>query len=207
MYKKKDSYTIENHPFGKSIPKDATTLILGTFPSRPKDRPYEYFYASDSNLFWNVISQVFINNFKHPHGKNAKKEREDFLHSKSIGIYDMIEMCYRKNNSSNDEDIFPIKILDLFEVLDRYPKIVRIILTSRTPVVGTYGLICTYFYQRDKKPFEIYNSEKATKMLKGYFEHKGREIDVYIPQSSSKRNEKNVSEDELIEMYKYCLTT
>lgn len=204
IYKKKKN-TIEKHPFKKSIPINATTLILGTFPSRPNDRYYEYFYASGTNLFWNVISQVFKKDFKYSKGDNAKKEREEFLHSKKIGIYDMIEMCYRKNDSPNDEDIFPIKILDLFKVLDDYPNIVKIILTSRTPVVGTYGLICTYFYQKNRNPFEIYDSIKVKKMKEGYFDYGAREIDVYIPQSSSKRNKKNVTENELIEMYKNCL--
>jgi hypoxanthine-DNA glycosylase len=205
MSKKRDKYEIEEHPFEISIPKDATTLILGTFPSKPEDRHYEYFYASETNLFWNIISQVYKINFKCAKGNKAKEERKEFLHSKKIGVYDMIKMCYRKNGSPNDEDLYPIKITNLFKILNDFPNINKIILTSRTPVFGAYGLVCSCFYKNNKIPFEIYDSTEVKKLKEGYFEYNGKEIDVYVPQSTSKRNQNNVDENELIKMYKYCL--
>jgi hypothetical protein len=44
----------------------------------------------------------------------------------------MHEKCYRKNNFSTDENLFPIILNDIFSILDQYNSINRIILTSRT---------------------------------------------------------------------------
>jgi G:T/U-mismatch repair DNA glycosylase len=54
--------TIETHPFKPIAPKDATLLIMGSFPGRDitggkaKD---VWFYSTKRNQFWDIISSVY----------------------------------------------------------------------------------------------------------------------------------------------------
>lgn len=203
---KKNIYEIEEHPFGSFVPLNAKYLIIGTFPTHRNNFRFKFFYSGKDNSFWNIIENVFEHSFIHNQGDKAVDERRRFLESKAIGITDMLEKCYRKNNYSTDENLFPIVLKDIFSILDKCPSIKRVILTSRTEVFGALGLFKTYFLQ---KGLELeHPGKRVDKVLEGAFIYKEREIEILVPYSPSPRliNKGTTTMAELVLMYRSCLT-
>jgi hypoxanthine-DNA glycosylase len=202
---KKDIFVVEEHPFETYVPAYAKILIVGTFPTHKNNFKFKFFYSGKDNSFWKIIEKVFNHTFKYNDGEKAVDERKIFLKSKAIGITDLHKKCYRKNNYSTDENLFPIILNDIFSILDEHTFIKRIILTSRTEVFGALGLFKTYFLQ---KGIELEQPEKRKdKVLEGSFIYKEREIEVLVPYSPSARvfESNDISPEEVVQMYRNCL--
>lgn len=167
---------------------------------------YNFFYSGKENNFWTIIQNVFIEDFKHFDSVEAVLERQAFLQKTKIGITDMHEVCYRRNISSSDKDLFIIKLKNIFTLLDEHLSIERLILTSRTEVFGALGLLKTYFIQNNE-PFPKV-TKRTDKILEGTFSYKGRNIRIVVPYSPSPRLIKDniTTINELNTMYTYCLT-
>jgi len=201
----RDKFTVEDHQFETYVPPEARMLIIGTFPTHEGNFRYKYYYSGEENHFWSIIEKVFNHTFGHHSGPEAVQERKDFLEQHRIGITDMIEKCYRKNNLSGDENIFPIVLRDIFSIIEANKTITRLILTSRTEVFGVLGLLTTYFYQKGQQP--IKTMKRKDKILEGDFEWAGRSIKVLVPYSPSPRviNDGGTTIEELEQMYRVCL--
>lgn len=80
-YSDNDNFSLEEHPFPISIPTDAKTLIIGTFPSHVDNRIFRYYYSSRDNNFWRIMRKVFDWKFSDLIDfERTKRERENFLH-------------------------------------------------------------------------------------------------------------------------------
>ena len=203
----KDKYEIESHPFETFVKPDTKFLVVGTFPTYKNNykSTFNYFYGGEKNSFWKIIEKVFNHPFKHDKGNKAIEERQQFLLEKKIGITDMHQKCYRKNNLSGDEFLFPIILQDIFALLNKNGSIDRLILTSRTEAIGALGLLKTYFLQKD---LELQELERRTdNILEGSFIHKERNIDVFVPYSPSSRvfETGKITFDDVVKMYSTCL--
>ncbi len=201
-----DKYEVEEHPFESYVPDNAKFLIIGTFPTNKINFRFDFFYSSKDNSFWNILEKIFNQKFQHNSGDKAVEERKVFLKSMGIGISDMHEKCYRKNGYSTDESLFPIILKDIFAILDNYPSIKRIVLTSRTEVFGALGLLKTYFLQKGLKLEDPY--KRKDKVLEGSFIYNKRKIEILVPYSPSPRliEKGTTSMEELVKMYRQCLT-
>jgi hypoxanthine-DNA glycosylase len=204
--RKKDEYKIESHPFEDFIPENTKHLIIGTFPTNPTNLEFDFFYSGRENLFWNIMENVFNHNFINGNGNQAVEERKHFLESRKIGITDMIKVCYRKNNLSTDENLFPIILNDIFKILQEKKSIETLVLTSRTEVFGALGILKTYFVQKEL----ILNQppKRVDKILESRFLFENnREIKLLVPYSPSPRLISNgiTDLDELVYMYDNCL--
>ncbi|MGN6475931.1 MAG: hypothetical protein ACTHKV_01810 [Flavipsychrobacter sp.] len=196
----------EEHPFEPFVRKTTKYLIIGTFPTKKENRRYEFYYSGERNNFWKVIEVAFNYTFKHKEFGAAKFEREKFLEAHAIGITDMHEICYRRNNRSNDDDLFILKLRDIFSLLESHPKIERLVFTSRTDIFGVKGLFDAYMLQNGLNPLSFDKSDN--KIHKGVLQHKGRKIPIFIPYSPSPKVIENgwTTFPELVEAYKLCLT-
>ncbi|MFT0415233.1 hypothetical protein [Bacteroides thetaiotaomicron] len=195
----KAPYILEKHPFEAYIPEKAKTLIIGTFPTRKENRKFEFYYANEKNMFWDILGKIFNFQFHFDEGMKAVNERKEFLKDNLIGITDMHLLCYRRKGSSSDEDILHIKLQDIFFLLSQYPSINRLILTSRTEYVGALGLLKIYFMQQDKF-LEI--PQSATKLIKNTFIYEERTIKIFVPYSTSPKVIKDYGFDSILDMYK-----
>lgn len=204
MAYKKDKFEIENHPFGSYIPHGSKYLIVGTFPTHRRNLAFEFFYSGGDNVLWGMLGEVFGYSFEHTKGDKAVTERKQFLDVNNIGMTDMLEKCYRKNNLSTDENLFPIKWMDIFSLLNEYESINRLILTSRGDAIGALGLLKTYFIQNDLVLAEPHM--RKDRILEGHFVHRGRKIDVLVPYSPSPRvvEKKLITPAEHVQMYRSC---
>lgn len=201
--RKKWGYELEKHPFeGPYIPNGATHLVIGTFPTDKSNRMFEFYYSGLGNMFWEVMRNVFRHpEFKHQKKSKATIERKEFLETFGVGIMDMHEVCYRKDEGSQDHNLFNVKLTDVDKVLSEHPEITDLIFTSRTDGVGALGLFQIYLMRKGKPTVKIEIDE--TDRLK-YGDYSGCEIwSPYSPSLSSEESVK-LGVDGLAKMYKKC---
>lgn len=94
---------------------ESEILILGTLPGKESLKIQQY-YASGSNYFWRIISEVFneaffVNN----------EERISFLHKHHIALWDVLKSANRI--TSLDSDIKNPIANDLKGFVDNHPKL------------------------------------------------------------------------------------
>ena len=97
------------------INDDSQILILGSLPS-VKSREEGFYYAHKRNRFFLVLSSLF--NEDEP---LSIKDRKDFLKRHKIALYDVIYEC--DIHKSADETIANVKVIDIKDILTRYPNI------------------------------------------------------------------------------------
>ena len=115
----KMNYTHITH---ESIPifinDNSTTLILGSLPS-VKTREVGFYYAHPRNRFFATLSGVF--NEETP---TSIEQRKEFLSRHNIALYDVIYEC--DICGSSDSSIKNPIVIDIKDILTRYPSIKRI---------------------------------------------------------------------------------
>ena len=92
---------------------------------------FNFFYSSKHNKLWNILQEIFNENFKFKEEQEAVKERKKFLKDKNLAMIDIIEECVRtKQKPSSDNNLKIIALRDIYSILKNNKKIKRIILTS-----------------------------------------------------------------------------
>ncbi len=110
---------MEYHTIKPFFNKDSKVLILGSFPS-VKSREEGFYYAHPKNRFWQVLSYIF---------NEEIENKEDFLKSHYIALYDVCASCEIKGSS--DASIKKVIPNNLASILN-YSKIKVIILNGKT---------------------------------------------------------------------------
>ena len=100
------------------INDNSKILILGSLPS-VKSREYGFYYAHKRNRFFLVLSHLL--NEDEP---ISIEERKDFLNRHNIALYDVIYEC--DIHSSSDASIKNVKVIDIKDILLKYPNIKKI---------------------------------------------------------------------------------
>ena len=109
----------------KPIINDKTeVLILGSFPGRESLEKKEY-YANKRNQFWRIISDLFGNK----RSLMSYKEKIDLLVKNKLGLWDIIESCYREGSS--DSKITGEKLNDIKRFLREQSNVEAIFLNGR----------------------------------------------------------------------------
>ena len=110
---------IERHPFEPFVPKNASILILGSFPGREqtdgKPDSEQWYYGAKRNQFWEIISEVYNTELL------SKNDKQNLFNKYGIGITDIILSVIRKNNNNLDENL---------EIIEYNDKIIREIINS-----------------------------------------------------------------------------
>lgn len=111
------------------IPKDPVALILGTFPV-PEQRTSGFFYHSNVNLCWKILSTIANTNL------TSLDQKLEWLYAKKIAISDILCKAQRTDencSSRADSDLNVICYNNIFQLLKTYPTITDIFLTSGGP--------------------------------------------------------------------------
>lgn len=204
LFNDKEPWSYCQHPFETYIPPNTKKVIIGTFPTYHKnyESTFDFFYGGKDNRFWKTIERVFNKRFKYNIGDKAIQERKRLLEENLIGITDMLYKCYRRGTHSQDDKLHPILLNDIFKLLSDNESVERLILTSRGKIYGALGLLETYFLQKDLLLDKAVEGDD--RIMRTTFLFDCREIQVWVPHSTSPSN-KNVTEDELFQMYANCL--
>jgi len=203
--KKYPKFKVEDHPFYENyVPEGCKYLIIGTFPTRKENRLFDFFYASKTNLMWDILPKIFGGSFKFNTDEEAVLERKTFLSKHSIGMTDMLLKCYRRDNSSRDECLYPIIWNDIISLLNQHTDIHTLILTSRTPVWGALGLLKTLFLQKGIHLDDL--KANSNNIYIGFFDYNKRRIKIKVPisPSMSAHNDRKTALAELKDMYRQC---
>lgn len=196
----------DNHPYKPYIPKDASKLIIGTIPphrfcdsnSKLNDDDVNFYYGSNDNEFWHLLSQVWANNFSYNNSQLAIDERKDALNHHCIGITDIINNCDRIKESASDKDLSINKLKDLYSLLLENININTLIYTSSFVLSLVFKQINdhykTYHHQKNKcdkrlKSLNIYNKEYIVHIL-------------YSPSPQALRGMKNDGKNIRLEQYR-----
>ncbi|MFD0767164.1 hypothetical protein ACFQZI_20080 [Mucilaginibacter lutimaris] len=135
----------EDLPWPEHIPKKADKLILGTFPTRKKNRAFDFFYPNPSNRFWEVLSEVAGHKIKHMNDSpDTVEERKRILNKLRLGITDMGATVLRHKESSADSALFPVEFTDIFKILTENPKINTLIVTSSSDGNSVFSWLRAY---------------------------------------------------------------
>ena len=122
-----------SHPFNNRkektcITKNTQILILGSFPTHEvlcKKSPLNYFYGSKKNKFWELLEKSSIIN------KINENSIIETFEIKKIGIIDIINKCYRKNDESSlDIDLSIVEFFNIQKLLFEFTNISVILTTS-----------------------------------------------------------------------------
>lgn len=125
----------EHHPYGEFVPKNATGMIIGSFPigkfSNPKRRheikkhEFDFFFGGEKNLLWKLLGAIFNMPV------SSRTQIKNLLAKNKLGIGDVIKSCKRKNGGASDSDLYDIEWnLDLIKLI-RKKKITTIYFTSK----------------------------------------------------------------------------
>lgn len=191
--------TIEEHAFGTFVPKNAKTLIIGTFPTTEENRAFEFFYPNNRNSFWPIMSAVFDYTFVHTKGENAVEERKSFCINRDIALTDMIAKAKRINNGAADKNLEPLEVMDILSILKHNENIKKIILTSRSGNVNALDL----FKKHLKENCISVSTTKEDNIIKGFFELDNIKINIFVPYSPSSNASQPI--ETKIKMFTNCL--
>ncbi len=203
-YKTLNLYHEEILPWKEYIPENANKLILGTFPTKKQNRDFEFFYPNKNNKFWKVLARIAnkkLSNFEiNEEGKLlAIKERKEILDILNLAITDMGARVLRQNNSSLDNNLFPLEFTDVFSIIQNHPKIKTIILTSSSnkgnSALSWFASYCLI----NKVNFQL-NQKNKNFPLTTEIILEGNIIKVVVVYSTSGLAGK--SEDFLVDLYK-----
>ena len=98
---------------------DATTLILGSMPSRASLMQQRY-YAHPRNSFWPILSELF-----ELQGLDYA-ERSVRVTLNGIAIWDVLQTCFRSSSLDSDIDDKTITTNDFGGFYTRHPGITRV---------------------------------------------------------------------------------
>ena len=135
--------------FEPIIDENSKILILGTLPSNESIKKYKEtgnqdYYKDNSNHFWEVISQLFLD------GRNIKTEsyeyRKELLLNNYIALWDVLKSADRLKGKSKDDFKNPTPN-DIKSILKKYPNISYVYFNGK-------GKTLNYFNKFNK---DIYN--------------------------------------------------
>ena len=114
---------MEKHTIPAYYTKDSEILILGSFPS-VKSREAGFYYAHPQNRFWQVLREVYNDNFL-----DTILDKKAFLKRNKIALFDVCAECEIKKSS--DASIKKIVPNDILDILNK-TKVKRIYINGKT---------------------------------------------------------------------------
>lgn len=189
--------TIEPHAFGTFSHPDAEILIIGTFPTHKRNWAFEFFYPNSQNVFWEVIGSVYNYTFQNHKDESAVEERKAFAKLHKIALTDMLAKAIREKDSSGDDQLIPVELMNILSILETYAGIHRLVLTSRSGNNSALNLLRCHLIANN---IAFLESKKAN-MVYGHFESFGKRYDVIVPYSPSPRVIRRFGDSVLKEMY------
>ena len=117
------------HPLKPIYNSESKVLILGSFPSI-KSRENSFYYANPRNKFWSTLEKVFKEKIK-----NTNQDREKFLLSHKIALFDVVYSC--NITASSDSSIKDVVPNDIKKIVDESK--IEAIFTTGTKAYSLYN--------------------------------------------------------------------
>ncbi|WP_299225037.1 uracil-DNA glycosylase family protein [uncultured Psychroserpens sp.] len=144
------------HPYEPFIKEDTTKLIVGTLPP-PRfttgnllEKDVDFCYGSYYNSLWLFIDKIHNLNLRYDNSQAAIEERKEFLITHKIGVCDIVESAERDKIDASDLGMKNIKLRNLLNYLEDFPKIDTILFTGGNSKNGP-----EYFFRRHIKSYGL----------------------------------------------------
>ncbi len=124
------------HPYDPFIFPDTTRLIVGTLPpprfttGQLNEQDVDFCYGSSNGLLWKVWDRLFHLDLVYENTHHAIEQRKAFLKREKIGVCDIVGAAYRDKVDASDLGMQKVELRDLFEILERYPRVHGLIFTG-----------------------------------------------------------------------------
>jgi len=146
------------HPFKPQIIKDSTSIIIGTLP--PDN--IEFYYSNSSNTrMWDLLKSIQENTQDIP--KNSyqlpTEVKKNILMKLNLSMADIVFEYERKQDSTRDSDIVPIKYNDIETIIKN---------TSIKNLIFVYESALQWFLHSLKKENSIELKKLPKVQSKGY---------------------------------------
>lgn len=146
---------------GLYTPKDATSLLIGTFPSvlirekfgrlRPTDT--DFFYGSIDNNFWPDLGALYNRAFRFDNSEEAVQQRKDLMDDLKLALSDAIFSC-ETHGSAMDTALQSLELNErLIETLDSTPTITTLYFTSSSGKVNAETLTLRLLKERGRSSY------------------------------------------------------
>ncbi|RNI39885.1 hypothetical protein EFY79_00855 [Hanamia caeni] len=196
----KNSYSQEQHPWNWYIPRDATKLLIGTFPTAARNRKHDFFYCSSTNRFWEVVARVAEHPLELLNGENAIEERKEILGRLKLGLTDIGRIIYRQQASSKDHSLFPVEFMDIFQILKDHPVIQLLIVSGNSQGNSSLSWFCIFCSLNDIK----LNVKELKKQHETEISMADRRVKVLLAYSPSRLS--RITTEKLIDSYREMLS-
>lgn len=143
--------------FEPVINKNTTQLIIGTMLGEASLKAKQY-YAYKHNKFWQIVFDIFGNGEVPFH----YQDKLNLLLKNKTGLWDSLAYCKRKG--SLDKDIVHEKPNDFKSLLNKYPKVKKLIFNGQQS--NKYFL--KYFGQIEKIEYIVLPSTSPANASKTY---------------------------------------
>lgn len=191
----KNSYSQEQHPWNWYIPKSATKLFIGTFPTHTRNRKHDFFYCSSTNRFWEVLASVAGHSIELLNRANAIEERKEILEKLKLGLTDIGKIIYRQQGSSKDHSLFPVEFMDIFQILKDHPAIQLLIVSGNSQGNSSLSWFCIFCSLNDIK----LNVKELKKQHETEISMADRRVKVLLAYSPSRLS--RVKTEKLVDSY------
>lgn len=133
---------------GLYTPKDATSLLIGTFPSvlirekfgRVRVTDVDFFYGSFDNNFWRDLGVIYGRDFSFNRTREAVEQRKALLADLKMAISDAVFAC-ETTGSTMDAALEKVELNPyIIRVLDATPTINKLYFTSSSGKVNAETL-------------------------------------------------------------------
>jgi G:T/U-mismatch repair DNA glycosylase len=140
----RNNFSEETHPWTKEIPRGATKLFIGTFPTDQRNRVFDFFYCSSTNRFWRTLSAIVPNPSHDLNQGDPIENRKVLLQQLNLGLTDMGRKVLRQQGSSSDDSLFPIEFMDIIQIVIHYPELDTLIVSGDTQGNSSLSWFATF---------------------------------------------------------------
>ena len=155
---KNSAQEIELRPFPPFLPKNATIMMMGSFPPRVEKRAMAFHYPNFQNDMWRVYGLVFFGDAQHFQAANEKAFDADrikaFLTEKGIASCPTVKRAVRRHGNASDAFLDVVETVDIAEVLGDIPDCRRICTTGGKATEILLSLLVTDVKAKDVKTGE-----------------------------------------------------
>ena len=118
---------IETRPFPPFLPKQATVMMMGTFPPAAAKRAMEFHYPNFQNDMWRVFGLIFFKNkdyFRKGEEKAFDADKiKAFLKERGIASCPTVLRAIREHGNASDAFLKVVEPVPLADVLKEVPHL------------------------------------------------------------------------------------
>ncbi|TRZ41466.1 uracil-DNA glycosylase family protein [Robertkochia solimangrovi] len=144
------------HPYPPFVPENTRKLIVGTLPPPRfsagllKEGDVDFCYGSRDGQLWKILDTIFELNLEFASTALAIAQRKQFLRSKGIGIFDIVESAERQRMDAADTSMENVVLRDLLGGLRKFSSVDTLLFTG-----GNSKNAPEYFFRRQLKAHEL----------------------------------------------------